>query len=428
MGPGCAAITNPVADGIPVNQLPEELRGKSREGLVQIPLTALRQKPNITHKAGPGDVLGIVLENILGERGTPPPVRIQDPYGAPPAMGYPILVQDDGTIQLPLIKPLKVADPIGTPGNNGMTLPQITELIRKVYTLDKNEKGETILKPGAEKIIVTLLQPRRYHVLVFREDGGNAGVSTGPAIGAGAIVGASHKGTAQVLDLPIGENDVLNALARTGGTPGTDAKNEVVIYKRAFGKDDKIEKFDKKNVKGEIIRIPLRIKPNEPLGFDEKDVILDNGDIVYLESRDAENFYTAGLLGTGIYPLPRDIDLDVVGAVCYIKAPLLNGGFGQAQFVANAVNTGLGTDSPALVTVLRKTASGRQLPIRVDLNSAMKDPRDRILIQPGDILIMQEAPGESVGRYLSQKIQISQTLNFLRTPTSTGVSVFGPSP
>ncbi len=420
MGPGCAAITNPVADGIPVNQLPEELRGKSREGLVQIPLTALRQKPNITHKVGPGDVLGIVLENVLGKGQQDPPVRLQDPFGAPPAMGFPILVQDDGTIVLPLVPPLKVCDPIGTPGNpNGKTLVQVTEMIRKAYTVDRD-----ILKAGTERIIVTLLQPRKYHILVLREDGGTQGVSTGPAIGAGAIVGASRKGLGFTLDLPIGENDVLNALARTGGTPGTDAKNEVILYKKALDKGDK---SDFKNA-ANVIRIPLRMKANAPLGFSPEDVILDNGDILYLESRDAENFFTAGLLGTGIYPLPRDLDLDVIAAVTYIKAPLLNGGFGQAQFVANAINVGIGFESPSLITVLRRLNTGRLLPIRCDLNKAISDPRERILIQPNDILVMQETPGESLGRYLSEKIQFTQTLKYLNTTVSQGIGTFGPSP
>src|SRR5580704_6285234 len=65
-GAGCAAITNPVSDGIPVRELPDEYRGKSREGLRPIPLTMLRQKPILVHEVGPGDVLGIVIENVLG--------------------------------------------------------------------------------------------------------------------------------------------------------------------------------------------------------------------------------------------------------------------------------------------------------------------------------------------------------------------------
>lgn len=386
-GSGCAALSNPVADGIPVSMLPEELKGKSREGLKPIPLTMLRQKPILFHKVGPGDILGIVIENVLGEPNQAPPVRTSDANGQSPAIGYPILVQDDGTIALPYVKPIKV---------EGMSLLEVQQALLKAYTIDNK-----ILLGGKERIIVTLFQARRYHILVLRQDGGTAGVPVGPTFGtASPVIGASTRGTGYPLDLPVGENDVLNALAKTGGLPGTDAKNEVIIHKK-----------NSKNPDGSeiVIRIPLRLRPNTPPPFKPEDVILDNGDIVYIESRGTEVFYTAGLIGSGQYPLPRDTDLDVVEAIMQVRGPLLNGGFGQAQFVANVINPNLGTESPSLITILRQTASGQELPIRVDLNNAMKDPRERILIQPGDIIVMQEKPGESVARYMTQRFSLNIT-------------------
>jgi hypothetical protein len=41
------------------------------------------------------------------------------------------------------------------------------------------------------------------------------------------------------------------------------------------------------------------------------------------------------------------------------------------------------------------------VPIRVDLRKALRDPRERILVQPGDMLILQEKPCEAVARYLT---------------------------
>ncbi len=376
---GCAALANPVADGIPASRLPDSLRGPSREGLRPIPLTMLRQKPIEVHRVGPGDVLGIGIENVLGDRNQALPVRIDG--SATPAIGFPILVQDNGTIALPFVDAVLV---------EGLTLNEVTERLRKAYTVDRQ-----ILVPGKERIIVTLLQARRFHILVLRQDGGTAGVPVGPTFGsASPLVGASTRGTGFPLDLPIGENDVLNALSKTGGLPGTDARNEVIIYKK-----------NSKNPDGTdlVIRIPLRLKPGTPPPFKPEDVVLDNGDIVYLEARDSEVFYTGGLLGAGQFPLPRDLDLDVVEAITFVRGPLLNGGFGQAQFVANAVANNLGIPSPSLVTILRTTSTGKQLPIRIDLNLAMKDPRERLVIQPGDFIIMQEKPGESVFRYLTQR-------------------------
>src|SRR5207253_10922070 len=110
----------------------------------------------------------------------------------------------------------------------------------------------------------------------------------------------------------------------------------------------------------------------EPLPFRPEDVVLRNGDIVFIESRETELFYTAGLLPVGEYVLPRDYDLDVVEAVARVKGPLLNGGFNQNnQFASQLIASGLGGPSPSLLTVLRKTGCGRQPTIRGDLHRAL---------------------------------------------------------
>src|SRR5262245_45540535 len=64
---GCAALTNPVANGVPAHMLPDELLGESREGYETIPLTLLRQKPVEHYILASGDTLGIFIEGILGE-------------------------------------------------------------------------------------------------------------------------------------------------------------------------------------------------------------------------------------------------------------------------------------------------------------------------------------------------------------------------
>ncbi len=298
------------------------------------------------HRVGPGDVLGIVIENVLGDRNQAPPVRLGNELGGgnqQPAIGYPILVQDDGTISLPFVKPINV---------EGMTLLEVQAKLVEVYTQEKTDektkkKLEPILRVGAERVIVTLMQARKYHILVMREDSGSAGVPTGPTFGtASPLVGASKKGTGYPLDLPIGENDVLNALAKTGGLPATDAKNEVIIYKKNATKTQAAE----------VIRIPLRLRPGDTPPFTPEDVILDNGDIVYIESRDTEVFYTAGLIGAGQYPLPRDNDMDVIQAVTFVRGPLLNGAFGQAQFVASAPST----PAPALNRPVSSSSCARR--------------------------------------------------------------------
>ncbi len=397
---GCASITNPIADGIPVRRLPPEiLETESRGNLVPIELTLLRQKQPDKHIIDAGDIMGIFIENVIGDKNQLPPVRISDTPGVAPAIGYPFVVAEDGTITLPYVDPIEI---------KGLSVQEAQQKIRRLYIDQK------ILIAGSERVFVTLIQPRHVKVTVVREDGGATGAISQTFLGQyGSVLGTSKKGSSYDLRLDAYQNDVLTALSRSGGPPGSDVKNEVIIYrKNKMGTDGK----------SLVQRIPLRVHPGEVPNFKPEDVILDNGDIVYLEARDAEVFYTAGLIGTGQYQLPRDYDLDIVQAIAQIRGPIINGGYTQNAFVAQSVNVGLGNPSPSLVNVLRKTANGQQINIRVDLNLAMRDPRERIVVQSGDIIVMQEMAEESMARYFSGIIRFSFAATLIRQKDLTAGS------
>src|SRR5262245_19173255 len=72
---GCAALTNPVAEGIPVRRLPPELLGTARADQKTIPLSLLHQEKPEVYKVGPGDVLGIYINGFLGKPDAPFPVN-----------------------------------------------------------------------------------------------------------------------------------------------------------------------------------------------------------------------------------------------------------------------------------------------------------------------------------------------------------------
>lgn len=402
---GCAALTNPVADGVPVRELPDELFPRPREELKPIPLTALRQPPAEEYKLGPGDVLGVYIETLLGEKGVPPPVRMPETGNQQPAIGYPIPVQPNGAIVLPFADPIPVS---------GMTLDQAREAVRVAITIKK----EILPKDKPVRIFLTLIRPRTHHVVVVRQDGGSVSVSdTG-------ILGGNRQGSGYPLDLPEGENDLLNALARTGGLPGLQAVDTVLIQRNSpAGGAAARAPLNQYPPLGETVRVPLRLRPGDQLPFRPEDVVLRTGDIVFIESRDTEVFYTAGLLPPAEHILPRDYDLDVVEAVARVHGPLVNGGFNQNnQFSSQLLASGLGFPSPALVNVLRKTSGGRQVNIRVDLNRAMKDPRERILIQPGDVLVMQERPCDALVRYFTSILRFNFFLNTIRAGDLTGTA------
>lgn len=122
---GCAAFTNPVANGIPVRLLPPELLAAPKEGMVPIPLSCLTRKPPEHYLLQPGDVLSVFIEGVLGQRDQAPPVNIVQGTDLPPSLGFPVPVRDDGTLPLPLIKPLPVKD---------LTVEQAEQAIVKAYT------------------------------------------------------------------------------------------------------------------------------------------------------------------------------------------------------------------------------------------------------------------------------------------------------
>lgn len=398
---GCAAVTNPVADGIPVRRLPAEVLGRPRSDLKPIPLTVLRQREVEPYLLDAGDTLAIIADNVVAPEAAPAPVKLPDANSDTASVGFPFPVAEDGTISLPRLPPIKV---------KGKTVAEVERLIRD--TASGKNGGPELINPKNARISVQLLQKRTYTVTVVRED-------LQPAITTGArgeILGATRRGNGFTLRLPAGENDVLHALNQTGGLPGLDAKDEIVIERAKSATDP---------TRGRI-KIPLRVYPEQALPLCEDDIILRDGDVLKIETRDTsqEVFYAAGVAGSRQFQLPRDYDLDVIQALTLVGAPLANGGFTQNAFIAQSVNSGLGSPSPALLTVLRQVGNNRQIPIRVDLNVALKDPRERIRVLPGDVLVLQERPGDAVARYFTQTVRLNTTANIVRagnfTETLTG--------
>jgi hypothetical protein len=173
-------------------------------------------------------------------------------------------------------------------------------------------------------------------------------------------------------------------------------------------------KYDPANPAKGYVRIPLRVRPDQPITFTEADITLEDGDTVFIEARDTEVYYTAGLLGSSQLPLPRDYDLRVIEAITQVRGPLINGSFTQNAFVANAVNTGIGNPNASLVTVVRRLPNEQQILIRVDLNEAFRDMRENIIIMPGDMIVMQERPSEALVRYFTQTFRLNTTWELIR--------------
>src|SRR5438552_10902382 len=144
---GCAALTNPVADGIPVRKLPPKLLCEARHDEQTIPINLLaRSRPDV-YTLGPGDVLGIWFEAVPQlhlDNQLPPIVYNQRAVAPerseiPPALGMPFTVQDDGTLTLPLlIEPVPV---------RGKTVQEVHKLVLDTYL-----KADVLAPDGRKKL------------------------------------------------------------------------------------------------------------------------------------------------------------------------------------------------------------------------------------------------------------------------------------
>jgi protein involved in polysaccharide export with SLBB domain len=384
---GC---TSCMKGAIPAGQLPLALAAQPRCPRVPIDFTLLRQQPPESYLVGPRDILGIYIADILARADEPPPVfTIVNPVGAadpPLVVGNPVTVGDDGTIILPRIPPLRVA---------GLSVGQIDALIRRAYTVDHH-----LLQPGKEQINVTVMRKRLHRIVVVREDAAAVPPILKPRDG--TII--ARRGTATTIDLPSFENDVLHALSQTGGLPGEDARNEVWVLRGGStpANSQMLERLQTgadpaamPTLAGaSIVRIPLSYPPGTPLPFGPADVVLHDGDVVFVQSRTQEVYYTGGLLPGGQFLLPRDYDLDVVSAISlaggnpngpagFPLIPQFRSGSGPGNIVA-----------PTRVMIIRKMPDGAQVKIYVDLRKALYDPRQHVLIQPEDTVMLFWQPWE----------------------------------
>lgn len=398
---GCTAILAPI-DAIPVERLPPQFMVQPESAKVPIDVARLRQPKPAVYTLDDGDTLGIFIEGVLGNIDEAPPVQMPDPNSdLPPAIGYPVPVREDGTISLPLVRPIAV---------RGLSIQQVEQLITRVY-----RQGELPILPENNRIIVSLLRKRTYRVFVVRQD--NTMLGSNPQLQAvrgtmGVFDRSDRSSRGFVLQMPAGENDLMNALSQTGGMPGLNAKNEVRILRgdrlQIENRMREVEEFYRTHSADEfpygvlpqvadesaVIKIPMRHLPNDPPKFRTEDIVLRDGDIVYVDTRDTDVYYTGGLLVGGEWPLPRDYDLDVLGAIALSGSSIGIGQRQQASFLG-----GLQGVPASELIVLRKLPGNQQIAIRIDINRAINNPRSRLLVKAGDTLILRYKPQEELTQF-----------------------------
>ncbi|MEZ6121843.1 MAG: polysaccharide biosynthesis/export family protein [Planctomycetaceae bacterium] len=406
--PGCTSFLGSYyVTGVPVSRVPRMLLDAERkDDFEDISMLRLRQDAPDFYALGPGDVLGFYAPNLFQTENDLPPVHYPEDASLPPAVGVPVPIREDGTLSLPYLEPLNV---------EGMSLVEATDAVRKAYI---ELPAEPILKEDSQ-VSLTMIRRRSVRVLVIREE-------------SGGVADVTKRGTGHIVDLPAYENDVLHALSETGGMPGVDAENQILIYRGLFEDGmnydnmlnsvclencncqdecfcDESPKPDPPNV----TKIPLRYHPTEPPQFTEEDILLSDGDIVIIRSRDKETFYTAGLLGGGEYLLPRDKDLDIIGAIAMAGGPLGQNGTGVGAIGGGRGGMGGGGGNsrtacqPSEVILIRELPCGDQITMKINLNKALQSRSERILIKPNDVIMLRYTLGEEIANVALSLIQFN---------------------
>ncbi|MEN1681939.1 MAG: polysaccharide biosynthesis/export family protein [Planctomycetota bacterium] len=356
-----------------------------------IDFTMLRRRPVDYHVIAERDTLGVYVEGILsgeeissGGRELPRYDLVQDdPDRAvqSPVIGQPVLVQPDGTLHLPLIDPVPVT---------GLTLQQLADRIRTTYI----QAGVLKDDPNKSYVQVSLIKARTNRILVLREDS----PATNTELIRRDTYVLSKRGSSQVVTLPENESDLLHALVASGGLPGEDARNEVWILRGGGANwQHAAQQFDAGVQAGKInpmapgsgyTVIPLRHRCGAALPFTPDDVTLAEGDIIFVEKRIEEVFYTGGVLQAGQIPLPRDEDIDILEAVALANIGV--GGPAGINAAASQFRSGPGNVvPPTRALVIRKLPGGDQVKIDVDLRKAVNNAEERILIQPEDFIMVE---------------------------------------
>ncbi len=407
---GCRALKHGAY--LPAN-IPIDAQADSRTALVPLDHRLLGASIPGEHTVAAGDVLGIYIADVLGDRDELPQVAYPSfrTKNAPiePLVGLPVKVESDGTLHLPYISPLPVA---------GLTIPEVRNSI-----VDQYVSKTKLVQPGRDKVLVSLITPTFYRIYVVRQDTRY----NVPGLQRPDQFEISRRWSGTTLYLEPKEASVLTALMRTGGLPGIDAMNEIWVMK-GIGKDamDQNEDLALRDIPmvreltgnspmmvprddSQLVRIPLHHKLGEGLPFEPDDVELGDGDVVFLPRRDGDHFMTGGMLPAGRYPMPRDRDLDILEAIAICTGPAYGPARGTGS--PNFEGGGGGLIPPTDVVIVRRTDECEQIKIYVDLKKCLEDPSERVRIAPGDLIVLHFKKRELAGNLALNLFNLNFTIS-----------------
>jgi len=339
LGPvGCM---NWQAGTIAPRQLASDLQASAPRTVEPLQLASLGAPVHSRYLIQPGDLLDVAVSNLVGEgQAYPVPTR----------------VQPDGSVRLPLVGSVTVAN---------LTLPEAELGVFASYA------SQGVLKDP--QVVVALHETRKVRVFLL-----------------GAVKSPGQ------YDLNGNENDLLSALVAAGGLT-SDAGTVVEIRHRAVA-DAAPPRWDQHLARAgnQTVYAPPGLAPSlgslvsssQPARSqvvrldltDEKDKMrlsegmqLQNGDIISVEQRQVKPIYVLGMVNK-----PGDYTIPPNRAVRVLEAIGLAGGVDRTTLPDKAVVIRQRPDQQAVVS------------IRIDLNRAKRDMAENILLMPGDTVSVEE--------------------------------------
>ncbi len=327
-----------------------------------------------------GDTLGVFVEGVVGEVGSMPPVH-QPTAGSnlPPAMGFATLVLHDGTIRLPVVESISV---------RGLTVSQAESLVKKVYS-----EGDNPIVTDRSRVIVSLIRKRTVNVMVVRGDQSES--RSDPRFrnqNRTSPVSARSDGSGRIynLQMPAGDNDLLNAMIESGGLPGVNAQDQMQVLRDFSAESAQTGSFprsgdSRSHQQAFAQNFPLRTGSlQQAIPFSRSQARLSKGDIVSIAAKPTEVFYTGGLLGGGEFLIPRDRPLSLMDAIAQA------GGIPQSRG-GGAVPLQL----PESLTLLRLNGD-QQISRQFDLSGGFSQQASQTRVCSGDYLILDYSPAQRV--------------------------------
>jgi hypothetical protein len=102
------------------------------------------------------------------------------------------------------------------------------------------------------------------------------------------------------------------------------------------------------------------------------------------------------MLRAGEHQLPRDYDIDVFEAMAIAGYGIGRSGQGGGGMGGFAPMTGI---MPTQMFIMRRRNDGSQYTIEVDIRKAVNNECERILIAPGDKLMLRYRPREEIANF-----------------------------